>query len=421
MRHALIILLLSTVFVPALAAAQAIDLLDAARASAASDEGVAIAAEAVRAAEARRREARAGLLPEVTVSTTVTRNDRDVSVGGRTVAHLWDTAAQASLRVSVFDASAIPGLASSSRRIDVAESEAAAARAALRAATARLFIDALAARTRLDLAAEAVTVAEATRDQVGARHDAGFALATDVDQAELSVLRARAAQLDAETALDDAMAGLAFALNRPLIDADTLGDPTLPRAADTGSGVRPEQEALAAELAAADLALRSARWAFAPTVALTGRYDIGRESLRAPDGRSWTLAMTFSWVLYDPARYARIDAAESVISVASLEARRLERELIEARQAATRQLRQSETRVELTERAVEVAESAHRLMRDRFELGEATLLEMTEADAARVSALLDATLARFDREQARIDLLLLDGAFDDDAPDMEAP
>lgn len=404
---------------PRVAAAQPVDLIDAVRIASTNDEGVAIAEEAIHTSDARRREARAALLPDVSVSATVTRNDRDVSVGDRTVAHLWDTTAQAQVRMTVLDISALPALSSAARDVTRADAEAAVARTALRAATARLFIDAHAARTRLDLAEESIAVAEATRDRIAARNDAGFALDAELDQAELAVLRAEAEHLDAEIDLEDALAALAFVMARPSLTPDELGDATLPTPG--AGGLRPEEDAAAARLAAAEFALRAARWSFAPTAALTGRYDIGRESLRAPDGRSWTLAMTFTWQLYDPGRYPRIDAAEVAVSVAELDRARIAREQAEARAAADRQVRRAEAQVDLTERTVAVAETAHRLMRDRFELGDATLLEMTEADVALATARLDATLAGFDRDRAHIDRLVLDGAFDDDAPDMEAP
>jgi outer membrane protein TolC len=222
---------------------------------------------------------------------------------------------------------------------------------------------------------------------------------------------------EAEVGLDDALAALAFITMRDTIGAEDLVEIELP-GGSLGDAQRPELAALEADLAAATLALHAARWTWAPSIALTGRYDIGRESLRAPDGRSWTLALTFAFDLYDPTRSPRIHAAEVAVSVASIESQRLQRELVEARDAAARRVQQADDRRALADRSAEVAEAAHALMRERFELGDATLLDMTEADGALAAARLDAALARIEADRSRIDLLVLDGAFDDDAPDM---
>ncbi len=398
------------------AGAHALTVAEAMEAAVGNHELAELAELAVVEADANRRTALGGVLPTATTTVTITRNDREVSFGDSTFTNLWDTSGTLRVGVDLFRGPAYPALAAARRNVEGAEASEQAVAAELRRAAARGYVAALSADAVVQTATEAVALAEASLERTEALRDAGYAVDADVSRARLAVSTARADLLDAELARQDALAQLAFAVVR---DDVTQSDLMPVRVAwdgvvlDEAAARGPDVEVAESAAAAAEASWRSARWELAPTAGVEGQVSQGPESLRAPDGRSWSVVFTLRWVLFDYARYGRMDAAQARMDAAEVRLSQLERERAEAIDTAARALAQADLRLQLAHETADVAEENRALLQQRFELGDATVLEMTEADAEVTRAQISLDLLALQRDLALIDLAWYDGRLDD--------
>lgn len=354
------------------------------------------------------------LIPTLTANGALTRNQEEVRLGEQVFVNLWDYNANAQLRIEIFRAGAISDYFAASRSADSAEYRASWERAALRLAAGRAYLASLTASANVDVARESLAVRQRSLEQTQVLAEVGYALSADVSRARLAVIESETALLDAENRLADALDVLSFVVNVPeLTAADLDPDTTMPQVPILEPSARSDLRALDLEIAA-QRARRTSLWlTFLPSLTITGQYDFGRESIRAPDGTFWTISLTATWLLFDYGRYGRLDASQASIERLQVEREQALRQLAVDRATYQRRLEAAEARVTLTTEAAAVADEARTLVLEQYQEGEVTTLELTEADDALFRARVDHNLARLQRELARLEMAYTLGALDD--------
>lgn len=369
----------------------------------------------VDAADGRRRAALGALMPTLDANASATRNDREVEVGERNFTNLWDTSGSLQARVDLFRGPAIPQWLGARTSVQAAELQARWERSRLRMMAADAWFSVFAAQRNVEAAEDNLALAGESRAQAEARRDTGFGLAADVALARAVELDAEAELLSAVRAREDALDVLAFLVVEERLAFEQLVASEAEGFEASGQPSPPaDLQSLAAREDAAARRVQAEGWSFLPTVSLTGSYHVGPSSVRAPDGRYWQVTLGASWRVFDFARYGRLDEARALRDIASLERD-------EALRARARDLRQAERRVEETARrlelrsaALQAAEESRALVAARFELGEATALELTQADSALFAARTRLNLAALERARAELQSAWLRGALQDE-------
>jgi len=371
--------------------------------------------------EVRRRDAEAGLardrlLPSGDIAGTLTRNDTQIQVGDRAFTNLWDYSARANLIVPLLRFDEWTARRALQTSTESAEALAEFEEANLRVSAGRAYVAALTAQQNLAVANEQIVLAQTSVDQTTALADAGFLVAADVAQAELQLVQAQNNVVRADLQHRNALASLAFIMGVPEgeVMSASLVEPTLQDAAPVETLANEWAQRIAMQ--SAQQTLRSVRQDWIPTLNLVGQYNFQRASLRAPNGTFWTISLNLNWVFLDLTRRGRREVAELQVQTAEIQADRLARSNEFERAQAQRTVESTETEILTAEQQIEAAEIAQNLVRERFNAGEVTVLEMTQADNAVFTARTAHNLARLNRDLALLDLLFFSGAFEDESP-----
>lgn len=356
--------------------------------------------------------ARSAFAPTVTVNGSVTRNRADVQINGSAFLQRWDQNASIEARLQLFDPVDVPALRAA--RADEAAVLATTPDtvAEVRYTVASLYLDALAADAVVRVREQDVDTRRDTADVLARAAALGDARAVDVERAELEWLQAGAALADAVAVRDAAVVALEAWTGWVALDAAALAP------VDLAAAEAPDERASDQRLDAREDALRHRwrlqRWAAAPSIALVGRSDFGRPSLRAPEGVDWTVTLQLSWTVFDwsrvqRARLARVGREEPSFERETLErARTIERRRADAREAAAVE------RLSVARRAVEQAARVRATTSRALELGDATALELAEADDDVVRAELERAIAEVDVQRALLDRAFAIGALEGD-------
>ncbi|MGE0392055.1 MAG: TolC family protein [Vicinamibacterales bacterium] len=260
------------------------------------------------------------------------------------------------------------------------------------------YLQALAARARVESARAQVQTAEALFRQTAERKAAGVAAQVDVDRSEIQALTQR----QRLTALVNDLAKQKIALARmvglPPTDAYDLAEPvafapapaTTPEAAVTlARERRADLKSAAAQVRAAELALAAARSERLPTVSVSGDYGTLGSSLA--NGRTtFSVAGRVHVPVFDGGRTgAHVQQAEAVVAQRRAELEDLAGQIEADIRRALLDLGAATSQVELARRNVTVTKEALDLTRQRFEAGVAESLEVVQAQEAVATAELD--------------------------------
>jgi outer membrane protein TolC len=286
------------------------------------------------AADARVARARAFFFPELTVTGTYTRrlNQTVREVGGEEVVVQAFNAlgANATARVTLFDARGFPLYRASRLEGEAAELDAREARRLVGFEAADAFLTTLgnqqvfgAAQRRLEFARQSLLDARA-------RAEAGLASTNDVTRAELEVSTAEVQLASARGSADTSRIELGYLLVSPVEGALAPPEPLLAEAAGMAgqpAGLGLEQEAQARRLDILSAKLKvEAQQAFAreplarlfPTLGLIGQYRLTNETGLAGRQGDGFLSLDLTWNLFDGGeRYA--DRRERVALAQALE------------------------------------------------------------------------------------------------------
>lgn len=371
---------LAALSAPVSAAGQSVD--DAMDAASQHDIGVARADLAAERARLGVTEARASSLPSVDLNASFVRNRDEIRVDGRVFVNRYDYDASLTVRLELLDPTSWPERRAAMDREGAAAARASFERSAVRWDAARAFFDVIEERGLREVRREELGVREESLASLTLLEEGGDVRAVDVERARLEVLRTRAALLDAEQRLLAARLELEARTGWSEVDVDALEAEELSAAPAVDGAPVGERVARSMDASAAARGGAALRWQRAPSVSLTARTLFGRESLRAPNGVDWTLTLSLQWALFDPALGARIRAAEVDLRSAELLVERFDWERALLAADARADLEVAAERVRVARESVPVAEEVRRVTLALLEAGEATPLELAEADSA---------------------------------------
>lgn len=346
---------------------------------------IAVAAGAVRSADARLAAARAALLPGV--SATVGAGTSGTGAGSST-----SGSARIGASYTIYDAGVREA------QIRQAEAQAESAREALAVTQAAVAEDAATAYMALVTAEAVVAVREQALEQARTQlraAEAGVRAGTvpqaDVVRAQSQVATAEFNLIDARGTVDTRRSALLVLLNRPAGAAVRVVAPgavppmevTAAQAADAALR-RPEVRQAEADLRAAEAGLRAAQAAAGVAVSVDAGYGV---SLGSSAAGSWSTGISASVPLFDGGRLAaQVAAARAAVESAAVQLAQTRLQMQHQAQQALTQFATSLARATAADRAAAAAREAFRAAEGRYAAGVGTVVEVETARTELVSA-----------------------------------
>jgi outer membrane protein TolC len=266
----------------------------------------------------------------------------------------------------------------------------------------------------LEVARQRVDQAQQTLELVRTQTRLGTATLSDSLRARLDVANAQQAQLQTETALRAAQ----FALGRligeraPVVpERPAMLEPTELGLTDEEIYILAEEESPSVTAAreavtAASAGVRSAKTAWFPSFSLSSGYNWANQDASLSGGTaSWSLGLRASYPIFNGfQRESSIDRAQLAQRVARLQQ---DDALLAARQeadAALWDLRAAERAIEIALEADLVAQEDLRVVRERYRLSVATILDLVVSQISAAQAAADVVTSRYDYLLARAQL-----------------
>jgi outer membrane protein len=251
------------------------------------------------------------------------------------------------------------------------------------------------------------------------RAEVGTGTRSDTLRAQLEVLNARQALLNAEAAERAARLGLGrqVGVDGPVAAVRpeglepsplSLSEVEILRLAEEAS---PSVRAARAGSRAAQAGIKSSRSQYLPSLSTGGSYNWNNSEAVWDSGRTgWSASLSLSYPIFNgfsrEAGLTRAYGAERVALMEEEDARLAARVQVDN---ALRALETAEGAISLAEQSAAVAEEDLRVIRLRYELGVATILEVVNSQIALDEQLVNLVTARYDYAVARAQLAALLG------------
>jgi outer membrane protein TolC len=365
----------------------------------------------------------AALVPTVTAQGRYTHNDREVAfrlpgAPAETVIQQGDAldgvlAVQAPLVVP----GAYPQLSAAKRSVEAARANTDAATATVLLAVAQAFYAAAGADELVTAREHAVEVTQRTLTDARTRFDAGRVTRVEVMRAEVALVRAQQAVLEAAEVRDQAYRGLGTLIQlRGFKVAPPAERPTpavrLEELDALAASQRPELAALEATLGAAELRASAQRWRWAPTLSAFGQLRGSNTTGFSGDQHAWAVGLQLDWLLYDGGlRDAERHLAEAEGREAALRHAQQKSTISDEVRAAHRALDTRRAGLAAATRAFELSKQTLELFRVQYEAGSATQLDLLQAQDGLVGAEVALAQARFELSLADVTLRRAAGQF----------
>jgi outer membrane protein len=373
-------------------------------------------------AEARVQQAQSGFWPRVDVSETVQRGNQPVFVFSSLLSQrrfseanfaipalnhpdpLTNTRTGITVEQRVFDGGSTllaVDAAKLDREMAVAAQDGATRGLAFRAAQA--FVRVLQLEGAVRATDAAVAASESDQQRARARRETGLVTEADVLAVEVHMADMRQRQITAAGNLAIARIQLADAVGLPLT-ATVMAVPPSPRAmpADGDTLVRealnvhPQRRQAELQQQLADNVRRTARAGLLPTVAAQAGWEFNGATLGTQQS-SWVVGAEVRLNLFKGfADAARMTEAGHAQIRAGAERERVERGIEVEVRAALAQLMAAGAREEAGRTALTQARESQRIIRDRYEVGLATVTDVLRAAEATLDAESRATAAEMD-------------------------
>ena len=417
--------LLLALAAPAAASEPAVLTLDDAwaRALVDSDDLEALRAGVTRA-QAGQRRALGALLPVIAATGTYRLNDEEVSIGDRVVSRQHNFSGNLSLSLGLFDGRAIPAYGIARDRVGVAGLQLDEARQTVLLLVAESYYAALGAEQLARVAEQALTARRQHLAAAEARLAAGHAVRLDIERAQAAIHRAERDVIDTRSQVEAARDGVAMAIGAtpPLVGALAPPVVSAPEPADPpplgeeealarAHAQRLDLRALEQSLELADAARTMTWWAFAPRLSLVGSIDFSEETLSRPNSVSSSLTIQLSWTLYDGGmRYAQLDEDAAAIREARAAVRRQTRQVAAEVRDAIRALERGAAALTASRAERDAARRALDAAEVGFRLGNATGLDVIDAQLALEQAEVSLIRENLSLDVARLVLQRVIGA-----------
>jgi outer membrane protein TolC len=263
-----------------------------------------------------------------------------------------------------------------------------------------------------------VEVNQETTSVARSRLESGVANRVDLQRAQVALLRAEQAVVEAADTREQAQRNLATLLNLhepfridPGQGPKEISKPTEELAQDA-LRLRPEVIALEREIAAFDAQAKAAGWRWAPSLSGFANYHLNNYRGFSGDQYSWAVGAQVDWLLYDGG------VRDSQRHLSAAQRRESEAKLALLRDQVVDDIANAQRSVETKRSAVNTAKQSEDLSRDtldlvraQYEVGTATQLDLLQAQDSLISATVTLAQARFDLALAALSLQRSAGLF----------
>ncbi len=283
---------------------------------------------------------------------------------------------------------------------------------------AQAFYGLAGAQELLSARRHAVQVARETTAVARSRLEAGVTNRVDLQRAQVALIRAQQAEIEAAEAVARARRLLATLLNfrEPFRVDPEQGPKELSTPVDElareALRMRPEVVALERNIAAIDAQAKAAGWRWSPTLSGFANYRLFNYSGFSGDKYSWAIGAQVDWLIYDGG------LRDSQRHLALAQRRENESQLSLLRDTVVDEIANAQLSVETrrsalktAEEAVDLSRSTLGLIRSQYEVGTATQLDLLTAQDSLVISEVAVAQARFDLALAAVSLERSAGLF----------
>src|SRR5713101_3378533 len=264
----------------------------------------------------------------------------------------------------------------------------------------------------------AVGVARETTNVAQNRLETGTANKVELQRAQVALLRAQQAEVEADDVRAQSQRGLATLLDLrepfrvdPEKGPKEIATPAEELARDA-LRLRPEVIALERNIDAVDAQAKAAGWRWSPTLSGFGNYRVFNYAGFSGDHYSWAVGLQLDWLVYDGG------ARDSQRHLAAAQRRENEARLSLLRDTVTDDIANAQQSVQTKRsalntalQAVDLSRQTLELVRSQYEVGTATQLDLLTAQDSLVTADVAVAQARFDLALAALSLQRSAGVF----------
>lgn len=280
--------------------------------------------------------------------------------------------------------------------------------------TKSLFFQALREEDLLEVARQRIVEAEQNLEIVRRRAALGEATVSDSLRARLDWVNAQQAVLQGEASLRSARFSLGRQIGEsgpvtPIRPEDLEPTPvgmTVEEILLVAEQGAPSVVAAAEETTAASASVSAARTAYLPTISFSSGYDWANQAASFSGGTtSWSLSLRMSYPIFNGfQREASVERARLSQRVTELREDVARLTAREEADAAYQGLVTAERAIEIAEEAAAVAMEDLRVVRERYSVGAATILDVLVSQSAADQANTNRVTARYDYLLARAEL-----------------
>jgi outer membrane protein TolC len=253
----------------------------------------------------------------------------------------------------------------------------------------KAYYDLVVAKGALKIAKETVQIAEANAKQISSRFKAGSTVKSDVLQAEVRLATVREEAIRAEQMVR--IAGVALrhmiGLDEPVDVTEgfvggSASQPTLEEVVASALDARPDYRILGVELRKAEMQTKLAKSTYLPNFNLQGSYENNSTFPLGPNGQNnygafGVLSVNLFNGMSDAAQVRKAKALEEKSrEIMAAKRREIEVEVVEAYYG----LAAARERIVVTESAVAQGEENLRIVRNRYESGIASVIDLLTAE-----------------------------------------
>lgn len=352
---------------------------------------------------ARRGEALAALLPNLSGAVSQTRRTTNLRAEGielpgqPPVVGPYDTfGARAQLVQRVFDLSALRSYQAAKVQVEIARLQENLARQQVASGTELDYVEAVRSRDAIKAAQANLKQARRLLKLAEDQHTAGVATGVDVVRAQTSVAQRRTALIQAQTQADTADLRLKRAIGAPLgreiiltenLPSTALPPPSLRQALTTALSNRDELKIDKRTMAAADYQRSAARDSLLPTIDVSGGYGLSGITPRRSDELTYSYGVEMRIPIFSGgSNRAKVDLAESRRREAQLRLHDLHQQVSEDVRLALKRLASARQRLAAARDTEKLATRELQLARDRFANGAADNIEVVDAQTSLANA-----------------------------------
>jgi outer membrane protein TolC len=259
----------------------------------------------------------------------------------------------------------------------------------------------------LEVLRAALHAAEANRSLAQVRFEAGLVVESDVLSAEVRLATLREQDITATHQLTLSKATLNDVMGLPLETPYEVSErltqrpsryPQLEGLEVLALEQRPDYQQLGLEVQTVEHGIALARAAFLPTFSATANYEVNNHTLVGEGQDSWLVGLQVQWNLFNGlADRAKVTAAQAdTARLKALRARMASRIQLEVKEAWLI-LQAAQQRISVAAGAVAHAQESLRLIRERYEAGLTTIVDLLAGEAALTRAQGNLTLALYEQ------------------------